>query len=339
MIVGGGAGSRWCVCASVLLIRLGEIMETYRLSIVIPVYNGEKTVERLVRSLKVHLAGVYQLELVLVNDGSSDNSADVCRRLAAASPETVFINLARNFGEHSTVMAGLKFSSGDCVVIMDDDFQNPPEEVCKLVEELRLGYDVVYSCYETKNHHWFRNLGSRLNNFVATRLLNKPADLYLSSFKAVSRFAVREVVKYQGPYPYVDGLILRSTRRISRVLVRHDARADGRSGYTLRKLVSLYMNMFVNFSVLPLRVASILGLAVSFLGVSLAVVFAVEKVFFPETVSGWTSLIVVVLLLSGVQLFGLGMIGEYLGRLFLMSSAQPQFVVRETVNVSSGTFA
>ena len=308
----------------------------YTLSVVIPVYNGGGTVGRLVRSLREYLGSQYQLEFVLVNDGSADNSATICHQLAEEYSEVKFIDLSRNFGEHSAVIAGLNYAIGDGVVIMDDDFQNPPEEVCKLVEELRLGYDVVYSFYETKRHHWFRNFGSKLNDVAATLLLEKPADLYLSSFKAVSKFAVGEVIKYRGPYPYIDGLILRSTRRISRVLVRHDARADGKSGYTLRKLVSLYMNMFVNFSVLPLRVASVLGLTVSALGVLLAFVFAIEKVYFPDTVSGWTSLIVIVLLTSGVQLFGLGMIGEYLGRLFLMSSAQPQFVVRETVNVSSG---
>ena len=311
-------------------------MGMYRLSIVIPVYNAEGSVGSLVDALRLRIGSLYKLEFVLVNDGSADRSASVCRQLAEQYSEVKFIDLSRNFGEHSAVIAGLNYATGEGVVIMDDDFQNPPEEVCKLVEELRLGYDVVYSFYETKRHHWFRNFGSKLNDVAATLLLEKPADLYLSSFKAVSKFAVGEVIKYRGPYPYIDGLILRSTRRISRVLVRHDARADGKSGYTLRKLVSLYMNMFVNFSVLPLRVASVLGLAVSSLGVLFAFVFSVEKIFYPDTVSGWTSLIVIVLLTSGVQLFGLGMIGEYLGRLFLMSSAQPQFVVRETVNVSSG---
>lgn len=163
-------------------------------------------------------------------------------------------------------------------------------------------------------------------------LLKKPADLYLSSFKAINRFTVNEVIKYRGPYPYVDGLVLRSTRSISRVLVRHDARVDGRSGYTLTKQLSLYMNMFVNFSVLPLRVASVLGFGVSVVGCVLAIVFVLEKFLYGSSVSGWTSLSVIILLTAGVQLFALGMIGEYLGRLFLLNSAQPQFVVRETVN-------
>ena len=219
-------------------------MEIISLSIVVPVYNGAKTVSRLVESLRLHLAEKYDLESVLVNDGSSDNSADVCRSLAAGFPEIRFINLARNFGEHCAVMAGLNFASGDGIVITDDDFQNPPEEVCRLVEELRLGYDVVFSFYETKQHHWFRNLGSKLNNIVASLLLNKPIDLYLSSFKAINRFTAKEIIKYRGPYPYIDGLILRTTRSISRVIVRHDPRDEGKSGYTLRKMISLYMYMY-----------------------------------------------------------------------------------------------
>jgi len=309
-------------------------MDSLELSIVIPVFRGAKTVSRLVDVLREALGSSYRLEIVLVNDGSPDDSEEVCRTLAQKFNEVKFVNLSRNFGEHCAVMAGLNFASGEAVIIMDDDFQNPPEEVHKLVEELRRGYDVVFSYYETKNHHWFRNLGSAFNNAVATVLLNKPADLYLSSFKAISRFTSDEVVKYRGPYPYVDGLILRATRNISRVLVKHDARSDGKSGYTVKKLVSLYMNMFVNFSVLPLRVASFLGLAVSLLGCVLSVVFIVEKLYFPDIASGWTSLSVIVLMVSGVQLFALGMIGEYLGRLFLMNSSQPQFVVRETINMS-----
>ena len=311
-------------------------MEIISLSIVVPVYNGAKTVSRLVESLRLHLAGKYDLEFVLVNDGSSDNSAEVCRSLAAGFPEIKFINLARNFGEHGAVMAGLNFASGDGIVIMDDDFQNPPEEVCRLVEELRLGYDVVFSFYETKQHHWFRNLGSKLNNIVASLLLNKPLDLYLSSFKAINRFTAKEVIKYRGPYPYIDGLILRTTRSISRVRVRHDARDEGKSGYTLRKMISLYMNMFVNFSVMPLRIASVLGITLLLVGLLLAIVFVIEEISSPEPVQVWGWLSVLVLFTSGTQLFALGMVGEYLGRLFLMNSAQPQFVVRETVNVGQG---
>jgi undecaprenyl-phosphate 4-deoxy-4-formamido-L-arabinose transferase len=301
----------------------------YRVSIVIPVYRGEKTVGFLVHKLVAAMGQAYDLEIVLVDDGSPDDSARVCRELADELSQVRFLGLSKNYGEHNAVMAGLNHAGGDCVVIMDDDFQNPPEEVGRLVEELRRGYDVVFTYYEKKRHSPLRNLGSRFNDCVARLLLNKPRDLYLSSFKALSRFTVDELVKYTGPYPYIDGLILRFTRHYSRVLVRHDPRAEGRSGYTLTKLVGLWLNMFTNFSVLPLRLASCAGFLFAFLGLVGAACFTVDKLRHPDLPMGWASLIVSLFVVSGVQLFALGMIGEYLGRLFLKDNGQPQFVVRE----------
>jgi glycosyltransferase involved in cell wall biosynthesis len=303
-----------------------------RLSIIIPVYRGEKTIGPLVLALADCFEGICPLEIVLVNDGSPDNSAAVCRGLAKRMDFVKFLNLSRNFGEHNAVMAGLNFCTGDYVVIMDDDFQNPPTEVAKLLDEIQKGYDVVYSYYAVKRHPFLRNLGSRVNNYFAVLLLDKPRDLYLSSFKIVSRFVVDELIKYDGPYPYIDGLVLRITRNCSRVLVEHDARREGRSGYTPRKLVSLYLNMFTNFSILPLRLASYAGLATSLIGLILAAMFVVEKLRNPEVPAGWTSVIVSLFILGGIQLFALGMIGEYLGRLFLKDNGRPQFVVREQLN-------
>ncbi len=303
-----------------------------RLSIVIPVYRGEKTILPLVQALADCFAGVCPLEIVLVNDGSPDNSATVCRGLAQRLDFVKFLNLSRNFGEHNAVMAGLNACTGDYVVIMDDDFQNPPAEVGKLLDEIQKGYDVVYSYYAVKQHPFLRNLGSRVNNYVAMLLLDKPRNLYLSSFKILSRFVIDELIKYDGPYPYIDGLVLRITRNYSRVLVEHDARREGRSGYTLRKLVSLYLNMFTNFSILPLRLASYAGLATSLIGLVVAAMFIIEKLRNPEVPAGWTSVIVSLFILGGIQLFALGMIGEYLGRLFLKDNGRPQFVVREQLN-------
>lgn len=303
-----------------------------RLSIVIPVYRGETTIGRLVSALVDCLADRCHLEIVLVNDGSPDNSAGICRAIAETFPFVKFLNLSRNFSEHNAVMAGLNHAAGDYVVIMDDDFQNPPGEVMKLVDEIQKGYDVVFSCYASKKHHVLRNLGSRINDWFAVILLDKPRDLYLSSFKVLSRFVVDELIKYDGPYPYIDGLVLRFTRNYSQVLVAHDPRREGRSGYTLRKLISLYLNMFTNFSILPLRLASYAGLATSALGLVLAVYFIIERFYNPQLPAGWASMIVSLFIISGIQLFSLGMIGEYLGRLFLKDNGRPQFVVREKVN-------
>jgi undecaprenyl-phosphate 4-deoxy-4-formamido-L-arabinose transferase len=278
------------------------------------------------------LDAIYQLEIVLVNDGSPDNSAEVCRRLAQSIHRVRFVNLSRNFSEHNAVMAGLNYCSGDFAVIMDDDFQNPPSEVTKLVDEALKGYDVVFSQYPVKRHHPLRNLGSKFNNLVASALLHKPHDLYLSSFKVINRLVIDELIKYRGPYPYIDGLILRCTRNYSRVPVQHDARHDGKSGYTVNKLVSLWLNMFTNFSILPLRLVSLAGFGFAMLGLILATMALVERFIYQDTPSGWASLIVALLITSGIQLCALGMIGEYLGRLFLKDNGSPQFVVREIVN-------
>jgi undecaprenyl-phosphate 4-deoxy-4-formamido-L-arabinose transferase len=303
-----------------------------KVSIVIPVYRGARTIGPLVERLEQHLGGVHDLEIVLVNDGSPDDSGAVCRQLAAARPRVRFVNLSRNFGEHNAVMAGLNHCAGDVAVIMDDDFQNPPSEVSKLVAAVEAGHDVAFACYERKQHSWFRNFGSRFNDRVASVMLGKPRDLYLASFKAINRWLIEEVIRYEGPYPYLDGLILRATRDYVTVAVQHDARQEGRSGYTVRKLVALWLNMFTNFSILPLRIAAIAGIVVGCLGVASAIVFLVEKLRDPSLPAGWASLIVSLMLLSGIQLFALGMIGEYLGRLFLKDVGRPQFVVRDAVN-------
>ncbi len=303
-----------------------------RISIVIPVYNSAGTIGPLVARLVAALRG-DGLQIVLVNDGSVDESDAACRALSAGYAGTVtYVRLARNFGEHNAVMAGLHQARGDYVVIMDDDFQNPPEEVPRMIDHACAhGYDIVYTRSPRKHHHWARNLGSRLNDRMATVLLGKPSDLYLSSFKCLSRFIVGEILKYRGPYPYIDGIALRCTRNIGTIQVQHQPRREGRSNYTSRKLLRLWLNMFVNFSVMPLRISTLLGLAWSVLGLLLAVQVVIERLTRPDVPVGWASVLVAILLFSGVQLVMLGLLGEYLGRLYLTENQTPQFVVREVV--------
>ena len=300
------------------------------ITIVIPVYNSANTIKKLVDKI-VAIIDSYSLQIVLVNDGSNDNSHDVCLVLSLEYSSIIkYINLSRNFGEHNAVIAGLNYADGDYVIIMDDDFQNPPEEICSLIREaLEHQYDIVFTYYREKQHHWLRNFGSWFNDKMATILLDKPRDLYLSSFKCLSRFVVKEIIKYTGPYPYIDGLALRCTRRIGKIQVQHKKREDGRSGYTFRKLVHLWLNMFVNFSVIPLRISSLLGILFSFLGVIVGVVTIMEKMYNPKMPMGWPSLIITVIVFSGVQLLILGFLGEYLGRMFLSYNQTPQFIVRE----------
>ncbi len=269
------------------------------LSLVIPVYNGSRTIGPLVEQT-AKIFGSTSFEIVLVNDGSEDDSERVCVKLAEKFPQNVtFVHLSRNFGEHSAVLAGFTQARGRYVAVLDDDSQNPPEEVVRMLDELkRKNYDVVYGHYIEKKHSWFRNLGSRFNDRIATLMLHKPKDLYLSSFKVMNRFLVNEIIKYRGPYPYTDGLIYRVTRNIGQIPVEHRVSASGPSRYTLRRLVRLWLNMFLNFSIKPLRISVYVGLL-------------------------------------AIQLMILGLVGEYLGRLYLDHTGTPQYVVRYSMREGS----
>lgn len=301
------------------------------LSIVVPVYRGAATVGKLVEALSA-LKPAGGIEIVLVNDGSPDDSGDVCRRLAeTAIVPLTYIEHARNFGEHNAVLTGLRHARGAYIINMDDDLQNPPEEVIRLYDHARLGgWDVVYTRYARKEHEGWRNLGSKFANKVADSLLDKPKGLYLSSFRCMSALVAKEVVKYTGPYPYIDGLIMQVTQRIASIEVAHYPRAEGRSNYTMRRLIRLWLNLATNFSILPLRFATMAGVAMGALGFLLALVVVIEALFF-VTPSGWASMMVLILLVSGAQFMMLGLLGEYVGRAFLSANGKPQGVVREVI--------
>jgi undecaprenyl-phosphate 4-deoxy-4-formamido-L-arabinose transferase len=302
------------------------------LSFVIPVFNGSTTVGAVVEAIHERYSDL-DFEIVLVNDGSLDESERTCRTLSEKHPETVgFVQLARNFGEHNAVMAGLHHARGAHVAVLDDDGQNPPEEVRRLYDHLvSRGYDVVYGRYRVKHHHRLRNLGSAFNDRLANVLLDKPPDLYLSSFKVMNRFLVDQVIRYEGAFPYIDGLILRTTRNIGQIDVEHRERAEGRSNYATGKLFALWLNMFLNFSTKPLRLAALLGLFTSALSLLLLVGIVIDKLYInPDVTIGLPTVLAVVTFFAGVQLVILGTVGEYLGRLFLDHSKNPQFVVRYT---------
>jgi undecaprenyl-phosphate 4-deoxy-4-formamido-L-arabinose transferase len=241
------------------------------------------------------------------------------------------VNLSRNYGEHNAVMAGLRHARGAHIITMDDDLQNPPGEVLRLLEYAQsTGKDVVYTHYASKEHARWRNIGSRFTNRVADWLLDKPKGLYLSSFRCINAFVAEQVARYEGPFPYVDGLILQVTQSIGSLEVQHLPRAHGASNYTFRRLVRLWLNMFVNFSVMPLRLTTVAGFAISLVGL-VGTIWVVAEALVKGTPPGWASLSVAVLLLSGVQLTMLGIIGEYLGRLYLTANGKPQAVIRDVI--------
>ena len=299
------------------------------LSIVIPVYRGAATVGALVHAL-AQLRPEGGLEIILVNDGSPDDSGRVCRELVrAGAASIVYIEHARNFGEHNAVMTGLRHARGGHVITMDDDLQNPPDEVTRLYDHARLGgWDVVYTWFAQKHHAAWRNLGSRFANRVADWLLDKPRGLYLSSFRCVAAPVVRNVTRYRGPYPYVDGLIMQVTQHIDSIEVRHLPRAEGRSNYNFRRLVRLWLNLATSFSLAPLRLAIFAGLAMAALGMAGAVATIIEALYTRDTPSGWASTMTAILLVGGVQSMILGMVGEYVGRTFISANGKPQGTVR-----------
>lgn len=294
---------------------------------VIPVYNAENSIIELVQRLSVDLYGV-DYEVILVNDGSGDKSEEICDDLSARNENVKFISLRKNFGEHNAVLCGLNFSNAEYAVVVDDDLQNPPSEIKKLLNEIEKGYDVVYSKYDEKRHHFLRNVFSSINDTVSTFLMDKPRHLYLSSFKIVRREVVAEIIKYKGPFPYIDGLIIRTTNNIGSVTVKHSERVAGKSNYTPSKLFSLYMNMFVNFSIKPLRVFTITGALIFITGFIMAIYFVISKILYWE-VPGWTSTILIILLFSGFQIIFLGLIGEYMGKQYLDQNNTPQWVIKK----------
>jgi len=310
---------------------------TPELSLVIPVYNGSRTIGLVVERIQTVFA-LMRFEIILVNDGSEDDSELVCAALAKKSPEVItLVHLSRNFGEHNAVLAGLSYSRGQYVAVLDDDGQNPPEEVMPMLQELkRKGYDVVYGHYIEKKHSWFRNAGSRFNDRIATLMLDKPKDLYLSSFKVMTRFLVNEIIKYRGPYPYTDGLIYRTTRKIGQIPVEHRSNLSGPSRYTFKKLVGLWLNMFLNFSIKPLRLSVYVGLCTSCLSILALFLILIDKIWItPNLTVGIPTVLGSIVFLAGVQLMILGLVGEYLGRLYMDHTGTPQYIVRYVTRIDS----
>lgn len=301
-----------------------------KISIIIPCYCSAKSIHDVAERIAAVLTGqVY--ELILVNDASPDNTFEVITGLARKDNRIIGINLARNFGQHSAIFAGFHYATGDEIVCMDDDGQTPPEGIPALLKAIQGEADVAYARYGQKRHSLFRNFGSKVNDFMACKLIEKPKDLFLSSFFAMKRYVMDEVLRYENPFVYLPGLVLRSTNRLCNVDIEHHAREYGRSGYTFGKLFKLWLNGFTAFSIKPLRVADLLGCFVAGWGFIYLIYTIVMYFHHPGTVEGWNSLMAVLLILGGSIMLMLGMIGEYLGRVYISLNSAPQYVVRDVV--------
>lgn len=303
------------------------------LSIVIPCYASEKFLKNTYMKIDeaMHTAG-YDYELILVNDSSPDETYSVIKDLANEHDNIIGINLAKNFGQHGAIMAGLAQTSGELVLCMDDDGQTPASEIYKLVEGITDDIDVCYACYEHKQHSNFRNLGTKMNNWMATTMIGKPKNLFISSFFVAKRYVIEEMLRYNNAFPYIHGLLLRTTNKIVNVQVDHKMRECGNSGYSLKKLLGLWLNGFTAFSVKPLRVADIIGVLTAFAGFVYAIVIAVRRFVIGDCGSvGWASMTCILLFVGGMQMLLLGLVGEYIGRTYMCMNDSPQYVIKEMV--------
>lgn len=302
-------------------------------SFVIPCYNSSESIRHVVELTMEEMEKMNrrEFEFVLVNDySSSTKTMPVLKKLAEEYPCVTVLNLAKNAGQHNAIMAGLNYAKGDILIGMDDDMQTHPSQLPYLFEELEKGYDIVYGYYPEKKHSAFRNFGSWVNYISVRILIGKPKELKTSSYWVARKFVRDSVIEYQAPYAYIQGLFLRTTRNISCIPIQHFQREEGESNYTFKRLLKLWSNI-IGFSITPLRLTEYCGFGLSLLSIIAAVVVLIRKILNPAMALGWPSLMIVICFFSGIQLMFLGLIGEYIGRMFLGLNRQPQYVIREVI--------
>lgn len=304
-----------------------------KVSFVIPCYRSALTIGKVVKEIQDTMNAMenYSYEIILVNDCSPDDTFEVISKLCEENINICGVNLAKNFGQHAALMAGFHQVTGDILVCLDDDGQTPADEVGKLLAEIEAGQDVVYASYDHKKHSMFRNFGSWVNEKMLQFLLGKPKELFVSSYFAARRFIVDEMLRYENAYPYVIGLVLRSTKKIVNVPVNHREREIGTSGYTLGKLLGLWFNGFTAFSTKPLRIATASGTIFAGLGFLYALYTIIKKFVNPAVPMGFSSLMSAILIIGGLILLVLGLVGEYIGRMYICMNNAPQFVVRDFI--------
>lgn len=300
------------------------------ISVVVPVYKSENTLPSLLKKITEEVEKLnLTYEIILVEDCGGDNSWEVMCDLRKTYDCITPVQLMRNFGQHNALMCGFSFCNGKYIITLDDDLQNPPEEIPKLIAAIEEGHDVVYGTPPKRKQNFFRNLGSSFVRFIYKKIFNIKVDL--TSFRIMRREVVKGITKYTRNYTFVDGLIAWHTSRISQVEVRHEPRKAGETGYSLKSLITLTLNMLTNFSIGPLQLATIFGLLFSAIGFLIAVWFILKFFVYDIPVPGFTSIIVSITLFSGVQMLTLGLIGEYLGRMHLNINSKPQYYIRNYI--------
>lgn len=303
-----------------------------KLSVIIPCYRSEQTIKNVVNRIieTIENDGRYQYEIICVNDGSPDDVWSVISDIANKGMVKA-INLSRNFGQHAALMAGFNYADGDIIICMDDDGQTPPEKMFLLIDKLENGYDVVSAKYSNKNRGLVRELGSRISFAMSKHLIGMPKNIELNSFFVFRSYVKDEIIKYKGSYPFVHGLILRVTRNIANVEMERGDRIEGSSGYSMQALIKLFLNGFTAFSEKPLRLTTIVGFCFSTIGFIFAAIILIQKLMFPGMQAGYASIMCVLLVVGGLIMLFLGMLGEYVGRIYIGLNNAPQYVVKEEV--------
>ncbi len=303
-------------------------------SFVIPCYNSQNSIPIVVDEIRELFKSQdkYSYEIILVNDHSKDDTFSVIKGLATEDKNIVAIDFSRNFGQASAIMAGMSAIHGEFMFSLDDDGQMPIESIFVLIDKLEEGYDIAFGKYEEVKQKWYRNIGSYVNNKMCRIFLEQPKDIAMSSFWVARRFIIDEVIEYNGPYPYIGGLLLRISRNMVNVPVKERDRISGESGYSFKKLIGLWFNGFTAFSVKPLRFATIVGIVSACIGFIYSIVMVVRKIIYPDILLGYASIVTLILVIGGMIMMLLGMIGEYLGRIYISINKAPQYVIKEVVD-------
>jgi len=311
-------------------VNLDKAMK--KLSFVIPCYGSELTIKSVIDEINVVMAQkseMFSYEIICVNDCSPDDVLAVMKNIAAKQSTVTVIDLTRNSGKHAAVMAGYSLVNGDYIVNLDDDGQCPMDKLWDLVNKLESGFDVVMAKYKKKKQSAFKNFGSRLNDYMSRIMIGKPKGVRFENFSVVQRFIVDEVLKYKNPYPYLEGLLFRTTHNIASVEMEERERFAGTGGFTFGKSLSLWLNGFTAFSVKPLRLATVMGSLMAFSGFVAAIVVVLRHLIYGVAIVGWASTIVTILFFNGITLLLVGLAGEYIGRIYISMNSSPQYVIRE----------
>ncbi len=307
-------------------------------SIVIPCYNSEKTIGEVVELCMDTFNKIenYECEMILVNDYSKDKTYEVIENCARKYPNVKGINLAKNFGQHAAIMAGLHYVNGDLVVGMDDDMQNHPSQIVEFLKKIEEGYDIVFGVFKERKFSWFKNLTGAVSRFFLWHLVERPKGIQMSSFWITRRYVIEQVKQYEGEQVFIQILFFRTTHNIANIEIEHFEREAGTSNYNFRKGLKLFLS-FMNYSALPLRIATILGVLFSGCGLVSALVLLIQKLLDPDIVMGWSSIMCAMLIFFGILFLIVGIMGEYIGKIILNVNKMPQYVIRDTANIEKHT--